>query len=179
MVHCRVFPFGMEHMPEKLQNWKVMRLKPRTEKAMADLLASCGVEHYLPVRRVTRTYASKTKAVALPLFAGYLFATFDDAQRLVFLPRQQHLLRIINPFSPFRLLRQLVIVRQMLREKPDLNPKGELREGQWVRVRHGPMRGMHGWVARIQSKTKVVLYLDTIGQGIPVTMPGDYLEITG
>ena len=166
-------------MSETFKNWKVMRLKPRTEKAMAELLASCGVEHYLPLRQVTRKYRSKDKVVDLPLFSGYLFATFDNEQRRIFLPRQQYLLKIIDPYSPMRLMRQLVIVRQMLREKPDFNPKGELREGQWVRVKHGPMRDLRGWVAKIQSKSKVVLYLDEIGQEIPVTMPGDYLEIDG
>ena len=165
-------------MPGGIQNWKVMRLKPRTEKAMAEVLASCGVEHYLPLRQATRKYASKSKNVELPLFPGYLFATFDGEQRKLFLPRQQYILKIINPFSTRRLLRQLVAVRWMLREKPDFNPKGELREGQWVRVKQGPMRDMRGWVARIQSKTKVVLYLDEIGQEIPVTMPGDFLEVT-
>ena len=156
-----------------------MRLKPRTEKAVAGLLEDCGVEHFLPLRKATRKYASKTKNVELPLFPGYLFATFDDEQRKLFLPRQQHILKIIAPFSPRRLLRQLVAVRRMLLENPSFNPKGELREGVWVRVKQGPMRDMRGWVARIQSKTKVVLYLDEIGQEIPVTMPGDYLEVEG
>jgi len=167
------------HMAGEIQNWKVMRLKPRTEKAVAGLLEDCGVEHFLPLRKATRKYASKTKNVELPLFPGYLFATFDDEQRQLFLPRQQHILKIITPFSPRRLLRQLVAVRRMLLENPSFNPKGELREGQWVRVKQGPMRDMRGWVARIQSKTKVVLYLDEIGQEIPVTMPGDYLEVEG
>ena len=166
-------------MPGEIQNWKVMRLKPRTEKAMADVLAGCGVEHYLPLRQAARKYASKTKHVDLPLFPGYVFATFNDEQRKVFLPRQQYILKIITPFSAYRLLRQLVAVRWMLREKPDFNPRGELKEGVWVRVKQGPMRDMRGWVSRIQSKTKVVLYLDEIGQQIPVTMPGDFLEITG
>ena len=166
-------------MPGEFQNWKVMRLKPRTEKAMAEVLASCGVEHYLPLRQAARKYASKTKNVELPLFPGYVFATYDEAQRKEFLPRQQYILKIINPFSPLRLLRQLALVRRMLREKPDFNPKGELKAGQWVRVKQGPMRDMRGWVARIQSKTKVVLYLDEIGQEIPVTMPGEFLEVTG
>jgi transcription antitermination factor NusG len=164
-------------MAGEIQNWKVMRLKPRTEKAMADLLAGCGVEHYLPLRQAVRKYASKTKRVELPLFPGYLFATFDDEQRGLFLPRQQYILKIITPFSTLRLLRQLVAVRWMLREIPDFNPKGELREGVLVRVVKGPMRDMRGWVARIQSKAKVVLYLDEIGQEIPVTMPGDFLEV--
>ena len=161
-----------------LQNWKVMRLKPRTEKAMADLLKACHVEHYLPLRTVVRKYESKNKTVELPLFPGYIFASFDHTQRREFLPRQNYMLRIIDPYAPRRLVRQLVIVRRMLAEKPDLNPKGELKVGIWVRIKHGPMRDMHGWVVRIQSKTKVVLFLDAIGQGIPVTMPGDHLEVT-
>jgi transcription antitermination factor NusG len=165
-------------MSDDFQSWKVMRLKPRTEKAMAELLASCGVEHYLPLRTAVRKYASKTKNVVIPLFSGYLFAAFNEEQRRVFLPRQQYLLKIIVPFSEYRLLRQLVLVRKMLREKPDFNPKGELKVGQFVRVKSGPMRDMHGRVERIQSKRKVMLYLDVIGKNIPVTMPGDLLEIT-
>jgi len=161
-----------------LRNWKVLRLKPRTEKAMADLLKSCGIEYYLPLRQVTRRYASKKKTVEIPLFSGYVFCSFDDETRRAFLPRQQYLLHLIEPFSSLRLLRQLVLVRRMLREKPDFNPKGELKAGVHVRVKEGPMRDMHGWVVRIQSQTKVLLYLDMLGQEIPVTMPGAFLEVT-
>ena len=162
-----------------LQNWKVLRLKPRTEKAMAGLLEASGIACYLPLRKVSRRYATKKKTLEIPLFAGYIFCSFNDTKRREFLPRQQYMLHMIEPFSSVRLLRQLVLVRRMLREKPDFNPKGELKVGQWVRVKHGPMRDMHGWVARIQSQTKIMLYLDSIGQGIPVTMPGDFLEVTG
>ena len=160
-----------------LKNWKVLRLKPRTEKAMADLLKTCGIEHYLPLRQVARRYASKTKTVEIPLFSGYVFCPLDDAKRRELLPRQQYILHIIEPFSSLRLLRQLVLVRRMLREKPDFNPKGELKAGVRVRVKEGPMRDMHGKVVRIQSITKVLLYLDMLGQQIPVTMPGEFLEI--
>lgn len=160
-------------------NWKVLRLKPRAEKAMAEVFEACGIAHYLPLRQIVRRYASKKKTVEIPLFPGYIFASFDDDQRREFLPRQQYLLRIVDPVFPFRLLRQLVIVRQMLREKPDFNPKGELKVGQLVRVKEGPMRGMYGRVERIQSKTRVMLYLDVIGKNIPVTMPGEHLEVTG
>ncbi len=166
-------------MSANLKNWKVLRLKPRTEKALASLLESGNIEYYLPVRQVVRRYASKRKTVELPLFGGYIFCALDDAKRRELLPRQQYILRIIDPFSPIRLLRQLVVVRRALKENPALDPKGELKAGQWVRVKNGPMRDMHGWVVRIQSRTKVVLYLDAIGEGVPVTMPGEFLEITG
>jgi len=162
-----------------LRNWKVLRLKPRTEKALADLFDACGIPRYLPVRTATRTYASKRKTVELPLFPGYVFAAFDDDQRREFLPRQNYILRIITPIAPIRMLRQLVAVRQMLREKPDFNPKGELKAGQLVRVKSGPMRDMYGRITRIQSRTQVMLHLDFIGKDIPVTMPGALLEIVG
>ena len=165
-------------MTADLRNWKVLRLAPRTEKALASLCKANGVPHYLPLRKAERQYASRLKTVELPLFPGYLFcgAGGEDYKRM--LAQQKHVLRVITPHSSVFMLRQLVAVRRALREKPDLDPRGELKAGQRVRVKTGPMRGLEGVVERVEKKTRVLLRLEFIGDGyIPATISGRDVEI--
>lgn len=164
-------------MSANFQDWKVLRLKPRTEKCLADLCRAHGVEYYLPMRKVERVYASKKKTVELPIFPGYIFCAAGSGAGKRMLTQQHYTLRAINPYSPVRLLRQLVAVRRMLKENPQMDRTRELAVGLRVRVLSGPMRHHEGYVKQLRSSTKVTLVLDEIGEAIPVTIAGKDLQL--
>jgi len=159
-----------------MQHWKVLFVKPRTEKKVSGYCELFGVHYYLPLRKKTRIIQRRKVTVELPLFPGYVFVRLPPSQRLLML-QTNLLVRILEPRKPRKLLRDLVMVRRALRVNPHVTTARPLAKGMKVRIIAGPFMGIDGLVTRIASKTKVVLNVDMIGQAITVETEADFVEV--
>ena len=159
-----------------MQNWKVLFVKPRTEKKVAEYCALYNIPCYLPLRENARVVQRRKVTTQLPVFPGYVFAKFPLSQRLPLL-QTNLIVRILEPLQPRRLLRDLIMVRRALRADPALKPVKHLAKGQLVRIVGGPFQGVEGRVARLAGTLKVVLNIDMIGQAVAVTAETDQVEI--
>ncbi|HRR34994.1 MAG TPA: transcription termination/antitermination NusG family protein [Kiritimatiellia bacterium] len=159
-----------------MQHWKVLFVKPRTEKKIAEYCQLYGISYYLPLREKTRVAQRRKITVRLPVFPGYVFARVISGQRLALL-QTNLLVRILAPESPRRMLRDLVMVRRALRVNPALESAKPLTAGRLVRIIDGPFQGVEGRVARLAGTLKVVLNVEMIGQAISVTAEIDQVEV--
>jgi len=159
-----------------MQYWKVLFVKPRTEKKVTEYCQLYGITHYLPLREKTRTAQRRKVTVRLPVFPGYVFARVTPDQRLPLL-KTNLLVRILEPEFPRRMLRDLVMVRRALRANPALESAKPLTAGRLVRITDGPFRGIEGRVARLAGALKVVLNVDMIGQAVAVTAEIGQVEV--
>ncbi len=159
-----------------MRHWKVLFVKPRTEKKVAEYCHLYGITHYLPLREKTRISQRRKVAVRVPVFPGYLFARVTPGQRLALL-QTNLLVRVLEPETPRRMLRDLVMVRRALRANPALESAKPLNAGRLVRIIGGPFQGVEGRVARLAGTLKVVLNVDMIGQAISVTAEVDQVEV--
>jgi transcription antitermination factor NusG len=159
-----------------MQHWKVLFVKPRTEKKVAEYCALFDVQHYLPLRQKTRIVQRRKVVVNQPLFPGYVFVCLHPSQRLRML-QTTLLVRILEPLNPRKLLRDLVMVRRALRANPQALTTRPLAKGMLVRIIAGPFMGVEGRVTRIAAKTKVILNVDMIGQAIAVETEADFIQI--
>jgi transcription antitermination factor NusG len=158
-----------------MQNWKVLFVKPRTEKKVGEYCALYRIPFYLPLREKTRVVQRRKVKVLLPLFPGYVFARFKADQRLLLL-QTNLLVRVLEPESPRQLVRNLVMLRRMLRANPGLEAEQPLTKGRMVRIIDGPFMGVEGRVARLAGKAKVVLNFEMIGQATSVTVEASLVE---
>jgi len=159
-----------------MKDWKVLFVKPRTEKKVSEYCKLYGIPFYLPLREQTRVAQRRKISVRLPVFPGYVFANFHDAARLQLL-QTNLLVRILEPGNPRRMLRDLIMVRRALRADPSLKPAKLLTAGRLVRIVKGPFMGVEGRIARLAGTVKVVLNVDMIGQAVSVTAETDQIEI--
>lgn len=160
----------------RMRHWKVLFVKPRTEKKVAEYCLLYGITHYLPLREKTRVAQRRNVTVRLPVFPGYVFARVTPGQRLVLL-QTNLLVRVLEPANPRRMLRDLVMVRRALRVNPALESVKPLTAGRRVRIIGGPFQGVEGRVARLAGTLKVVLNVDMIGQAVSVTAEVDQVEV--
>jgi transcription antitermination factor NusG len=72
--------------------------------------------------------------------------------------------------------RQLNDILQALEVSSEIQVVPEIGEGTRVRVKHGPLRGMEGWVEKRYGMTKVLFRLDFIGQAAAVSLEAWELE---
>lgn len=159
-----------------MKYWKVLFVKPRTEKKVAEYCKLYGIDFYLPMREQTRVVQRRKVSVVMPLFSGYVFVRLLPAQKL---PLQQTnlLVRILEPSNPRKMLRDLIMVRRALRANPTLTQVRPLTKGRHVRIIDGPFQGIEGRVARLTSTMKVVLNIDMIGQATAVEIESGLVEV--
>ncbi len=158
-----------------MQNWKVLFVKPRTEKKVTEYCQLYEIPFYLPLREKTRVLQRRKITFHLPVFPGYVFVKLQPSMRLPLL-QTNLLVRILEPSQPRRLLRDLVMVRRALRVNPTLATTKPLTKGRMVRIVSGPFMGVEGRVARLAGPLKVVLNVDLIGQAISVTAEAGQIE---
>lgn len=159
-----------------MQNWKVLFVKPRTEKKVSEYCSLYTIPFYLPLREKSRIFQRRKVTTHLPVFPGYVFAKLTTGQRQLLL-QTNLLVRILEPLHPRRMLRDLIMVRRALRADPALKPAKHLAKGQFVRIVSGPFQGVEGRVARLSGLMKVVLNIDMIGQAVAVTAETDQVEV--
>jgi transcriptional antiterminator RfaH len=159
-----------------MKHWKVLFVKPRTEKKVAEYCKLYGVDFYLPMRENMRVVQRRKVSVIVPLFSGYVFVRLLPSQKLQ-LQQTNLLVRILEPSNPRKMLRDLVMVRRALRADPSLAPAKPLTKGRLVRIISGPFAGIEGRVARLTAKMKIVLNIDMIGQATAVEIESDIVEV--
>ncbi len=167
---------GGRYHVARMQNWKVLFVKPRTEKKVTEYCALYGIPFYLPLRANTRAVQRRKVTFLLPVFPGYVFAKFPASQRLL-LQQTNLLVRILEPIDPRRMLRDLIMVRRALKADPELKPSKPLTQGRLVRIIGGPFMGVEGRVARMAGTMKVVLNIDMIGRAVSVTAETGQVEV--
>jgi transcription antitermination factor NusG len=149
--------------------WLAIRVRPRWEKIVADALWGKQYEAFLPLYRKRTRWSDRQKDVDLPLFPGYVFCRkeLSDRPLLVTTPGVIGILRFGN--SPAIIShREIEAVRAAVRSGAAAEPWPYLREGQRVRVQHGPLAGIEGILIRTKSNWRVVLSVDVLSRSVAV-----------
>ena len=61
--------------------WRVLYVKPRSEKKTTDALIALGLQVYAPTQRVQRQWKDRKKRVEIPLFNGYIFIKIAEKDK--------------------------------------------------------------------------------------------------
>ena len=134
-----------------------------------------GAESYLPLRPETKVYQRRKVTIEKPIFPGYVFASFDERQRLSLLKTNQ-LVRFLEPENEEHFLHELEQIRKALAVDPSLGADAAIARGKPVRITGGPFMGVEGWVRAVRSQNKVCLNVDMIGRAVVVEVAREYLD---
>lgn len=136
---------------------------------MAAELTGRGVENYLPLFREVHRWKDRKKLVDLPVFPGYVFARFPDTNesRLRVL-KALGVVRILGPGARIEPVpdAEIEAVRKLLGSGVAAFAHPFLREGAWVRVKHGPLKGVEGLLVRVKSQARLVLSVNLLSQSV-------------
>jgi len=165
--------------PETLETgeqWSVLYVKSRQEKALADELAAMGIRHFLPLIQHKRLYGKRKATVELPLFPGYLFlrGSVDEVYRA---DRTKRVSRIIPVVNKVRLKWELQNIGFALAREATLDPYPFLVAGTRVGVRSGPLIGLEGVVEKRSKGDRLILQVDILGKANCVDIDGAELEV--
>ncbi|MBP5712028.1 MAG: UpxY family transcription antiterminator [Prevotella sp.] len=162
--------------------WHALYVRSRTEKKVLSQLEDNGFQAYLPLVTQVKKWSDRKKKVEEPLFKSYVFVYSNEKE---YIP-------ILNIYGVVRFVsfeRKAVVVpeNQILAIKKFVNDyeKGEeyklmnnedLKEGQMVRIISGPCKGLTGRLETICNKRHLIVFIDVVGQYMPVHLPRAKVE---
>lgn len=163
--------------------WYALYVHSRAEKKVYAYLLDMGIEAYLPMVTKMKRWSDRMKKVEEPLFKSYLFVKVDIKQYYTILG-----IPGVTRFVCFEHKavevpdNQIIAIRKYC---DDFDESGnelteeELHEGQLVRITSGAMMGLTGRLAPIKNKKRLIVYIDSVGQYIPIFVPRTKLEAVG
>ena len=161
-------------VPHPDRRWCAIHTKARHEKKVAAVCTGLGAPSYLPTI-IHRTFSGgKVNTFELPMFAGYVFAAVGARDWLPLKQTNSVAQRLDTRDEP-GLLRDLAHVRTIELAHVELALATTLRRGQRVIVPAGPLAGVEGTVIRYKNRTRLQVFVETIGQGVLVDVPQDAL----
>lgn len=154
-----------------MPNWFALRVRPKHEKTVAEYLSRLGLDSYVPLQKVRRRWSDRVKELNEPLFPGYIFSSFEYADRLRVLnaPSVQGSVGGVED-EEIEALRTLVASGKPLAHLPFL------RIGQSVLIERGPFAGIRGVVLRDESCWRVVVSVEALDRSIAIELDREVLN---
>lgn len=169
--HCNKDLFVIPH-------WYAVYTSSRHEKKVAEQLVAKEITCFLPMREVERRWKNGKRAlVRFPLFDGYVFVNISRSEGLKVL-QTPGVVRLVGfnglpePIPEEQIYAMLTLVESKL--DYDLYPY--LRAGQKIRVKSGPLQGVHGILVRRKGRCKLALSVDLIRQSVALEVDADCVE---
>ena len=79
-------------------------------------------------------------------------------------------MRTIPVAQPRRMIHQLRQIAHVSRKGPQMRPAHPFKEGDYVRVAYGPMRGTEGYVKREGAHATLCLNVDMLGAAVEISV---------
>jgi transcription antitermination factor NusG len=147
--------------------WRALTVRSRHEKIVSQQLRNRGLEEFLPLYRSKRSWSDRMATVDLPLFPGYVFCRFPDAQRLlaVSTPGVATVVGFGGQDAPVA-TEEVDSIRQMLSSGLAVEPCSYVRAGQSVQISAGPLAGLRGTVIREKGLWRVIVNVELLHRSV-------------
>jgi transcriptional antiterminator RfaH len=155
--------------------WHVLHVRSRCEKKVAAYCSKARFTHYLPLRLEKKKYQRRQVEVWKPLFPGYVFTKFRPEHR-AFILRSGQVAKILEVKDQLKFANEIDYIRKALEVEPELNACPAITVGLMVRITAGPFQGIEGRVVKLKGCERVILNVETIGQGVAIEADKNILE---
>ena len=169
-----IYPADLLTNPQLLSDeqamWYSVYTFSRREKDLMRKLYSQKIRFYGPV--ITKRFRSpsgRMRTSYVPLFPNYVFmlATEEDRYEAM----TTNCISKCTPVSDHeRLISDLQQIATIVAQGEGLTPEARLEAGNPVRVKSGPFAGYEGQVIRREGKTRFLLSVKFLEQGISIAM---------
>lgn len=154
--------------------WYAVHVKSRHEFQVVERLTMKGVEAFLPTVERLRRWKDRKKLIVFPLFSGYLFIHITKSALVILsVLKIKGVVRLLSsaPGIPDAIPdEQITFLKKLVENKEALDPYPYLSEGQTVRIKDGPLRGVEGILVEKLGKHILVLSVDVLRQGVALTI---------
>lgn len=159
-----------QHLEDDKAVWYSVYTLSRREKDLMRKLYSKQIRFYGPViTKRFRSPAGRMRTSYVPLFPNYVFMFGNEDDR--YQAMTTNCISKCTPVpDPQRLITDLQQVANIVAQGEGLTPEARLEAGNRVRVKSGPFAGYEGQVIRREGKTRFLLSVKFLEQGISIAM---------
>lgn len=160
--------------------WHAVYLKYRTDKKVYEELTGKGIECYLPLRMVKRTWSDRVKVIEEPLLPGYIFVRISLSQYYDVLVTNGALRYVCFDNKPAVVREDQINLLKLFVEH--LNDQIEvsterLRKGSLVKILSGPLKNVVGEVLDTRGKRYLILRFHQLGYTLQVDLGRNEVEV--
>ncbi|MBU3928152.1 MAG: UpxY family transcription antiterminator [Bacteroidetes bacterium] len=166
-------------MIESNKNWYAIYVKSRSEKKVAIELDAAGIDYYLPIIRVLKTWSDRKKWIEEPLFKSYIFVNIDQSEfyKAINIPNSVRYISfegkavVIPP-------QQIEAIKYFLEEiNPPQVDEMEMKKGMKVEIILGNLTGLKGELIELNGKERVKIRIDVVNKSITLQIPKNKLKV--
>ena len=126
---------------------------------------------------VYQQWSDRKKKIQIPLFRGYVFAYIDfQKQRLDVLQTRGTVKFITFGDITVSIPEEQMYWLDRLSSTSNIEIEQEFPVGTDVEVTYGPFKGLRGNIKQKHTETRLVIWFDSIMQGVSVAIDPVYLE---
>ncbi len=155
-------------LEEKIKKWYPIYTQAKAEKKTAERLQKCGIEVYLPLKRVEKQWSDRKKILLEPLLNSYLFVKIYENQ-LSEVSAVQGFARYIYFSGKIASIpdKQIEDLKLLIEGSEHLEiEETDLSAGQKVIIKSGPFKGIQAELLSLKQKRKIVLKIHNLGLSI-------------
>jgi len=159
------------------KKWYAIYVKSRHEKSVYHELCDKGIKSSLPVMTQTHQWSDRKKKVEVPLFRGYVFVKIDISTNKLNVLQTDGVVQFVT-FSNKTVSipnEQMYWLDQILMSELKLENEQDIPLGAEVDVTYGPLKGLLGRVKQKNSKTRLIVWFDSIMQGVSVEIDPNWI----
>ena len=149
--------------------WFAIWTRSRHEHVVRQQIEQKHLEAFLPTLTRWSRWKDRKKKIDWPLFPGYVFARFVADERIGIL-KVDGVVQIISNNGVLSPIpdEEIDSIRTLVESELAYDPVPLIKEGQMVKVAHGPLKGVVGRLIRKGAHARLILSVDLIGQAVSV-----------
>ena len=163
------------------EHWYALRVRSRHEFVASEELTRKNIENFLPAVPRVRQWKDRKKKVEFPLFPGYVFVRLDPlpgAFLNVLKSRGSVSFVSLEPGQPTSVPpEEIASLRAMLMSGEQLDVFPAFKEGTAVRVKHGPLRGTVGILAKREGHQMFLININILGRSVGLKISPEDVEL--
>jgi transcription antitermination factor NusG len=149
--------------------WYAAYTRANHERRVAQQLAERGVENFFPQYESVRNWKDRKVRLQMALFPGYVFVHLALQNRLQVLQVPGVACLVGFAGRPVAVPEEeFGRIRGFLKLGVRVEPHPYLKSGARVRVRRGPLEGMHGIVVHRKNRSRLVISIELIQRAVAV-----------
>ena len=155
---------------ETPKQWWAAYTLTRREKDFMRKIRAHEIGFYGPtIEKRYKSPAGRIRTSFIPLFSNYVFVYADEDERIKCL--ETNTLSSIKPIVDIEVfLHELRQIKKAIASKAELLPETKIEVGEKVRVLNGAFKGYEGLVVRREGKTRLLLSLQFLEQGVSIEL---------
>ena len=165
--------------PKNSKSWYAIYVNSRNEKCVYNELKRKNIKSSLPLTSVIRQWSDRKKKVEIPLFRGYVFVKINIQNEKLDILQTEGVVKFVSFGGKIVDIpeKQMYWIDRLLTSS-NIEYEQEFTVGVPVDVIFGPFKGLRGLVKQERKETRLVVWFDTIMQGVSIAIDSSCLKET-